>query len=176
MTEIPYLDAYWVIPDKLLAGAYPGGVDDETTRKKVQSLIHAGIDCIVDLTQPGDSFSSYAKTLTQEAEDFGVAVERINFPILDYDIPSVELMTRILDCIDDHLNRGKRVYVHCIGGIGRTGTTVACHLVRHGLNGHEALVQLQVLRQTTASWYRRSPESDLQVEFVLKWKNSESRE
>jgi protein-tyrosine phosphatase len=176
MTAIPYIDSYWVIPDKFLAGAYPGGPDEETTRKKVQSLINAGIDCVVDLTQPGDAFTTYAKTLTTEAADFGIEVERVSFPIPDYDIPTIALMKKVLDCIDDHLALGKRVYVHCIGGIGRTGTVVACHLVRHGLSGQEALVQLQVLRQQSASWYRRSPESDLQIEFVLHWENNESRE
>jgi predicted protein tyrosine phosphatase len=176
MSETPYIDTYWVIPGKFLAGAYPGGVDEETTRKKVQSLIHSGIDCIVDLTQPGDSFFPYAKTLAQEAADFGLAVERVNFPIPDYDIPTVQLMQKVLDHIDARLNEGKRVYVHCIGGIGRTGTAVACYLVRHGASGQQALVELQVLRQNAASWYRRSPESDLQIEFVMKWGTNESRE
>lgn len=169
MTAIPYLDSYWVIAEKFLAGAYPGGMDEETTRKKVQSLIHAGIDCVIDLTQPGDAFTTYAKILASEAADYGIEIERVNFPIPDYDIPSDELMQKVLDCIDDHLDRGKRVYIHCIGGIGRTGTAVACYLVRHGMSGQEALVQLQVLRQNSASWYRRSPESDLQIEFVVKW-------
>ncbi len=169
MSAIPYIDSYWVIPDKFLAGAYPGGTDEETTRQKLRSLIQAGIDLIVDLTCPGDAFFTYEKYLTSETADYEVKVERVNFPIPDYDIPTEELMTRILDHIDGALNDGKRVYVHCIGGIGRTGTTVACHLARHGLTGQQALVQLQVLRQASASWYRRSPESDLQIEFVLKW-------
>jgi predicted protein tyrosine phosphatase len=169
MTEIPYLDTYWVIPDKFLAGAYPGGGDEESTRKKVQSLIHAGIDSIVDLTQRGDSFSPYEKTLASECADFGVKVERVNFPIPDYDIPTELLMKKILDHIDEQLAMGKRVYLHCIGGIGRTGTVVACHLIRRGLTGTEALAELQNLRQNSASWYRRSPESDMQIRFVMEW-------
>jgi len=169
MSAIPYIDSYWVIPDKFLAGAYPGGTDEETTRQKLRSLIQASIDLIIDLTCPGDAFFTYEKYLASETVDYEVKVERVNFPIPDYDIPTVEVMTRILDRIDSALKDGKRVYVHCIGGIGRTGTTVACHLTRHGLTGQQALVQLQVLRQVSASWYRRSPESDLQIEFVLKW-------
>ena len=169
MSAIPYIDSYWVIPDKFLAGAYPGGIDEETTRQKLRSLIQVGIDVIIDLTCRGDSFFPYEKFVESEAADYQVKLERSSFPILDYDIPPVEQMTQILDCIDESLKQGKRVYVHCIGGIGRTGTTVACHLVRHGLTGQQALVQLQVLRQASASWYRRSPESDMQIEFVEKW-------
>lgn len=171
MTTIPYLDSYWVLPGRFLAGAYPGGIDEETTRKKLQSLIHAGIDCIIDLTCRGDSFFPYEKFIESEAADYQAKLERFNFPIPDYDIPSVEQMTQILDCIDDGLDQGKRVYIHCIGGIGRTGTTVACHLIRHGMTGQQALIQLQVLRQSSESWYRRSPESNLQIEFVMKWGN-----
>ncbi len=170
MTAIPYIDSYWVLPDRFLAGAYPGDYDTETARRKVQSLLHAGMDTLIDLTMPGDAFYTYASLLKSEAEDFGVQVERLNFPILDYDIPSVSQMVQILDAIDERLNQGKRVYIHCIGGIGRTGTTVGCYLVRHGLSGSEALLELEHLRREAASWWRRSPESDLQVEFVLNWK------
>jgi predicted protein tyrosine phosphatase len=173
MTTLPYLDCYWVIPDRFLAGAYPGGYDEETTRKMIQSLIHAGIDCIIDLTQPGDSFFPYADVLKEEMADFEVAIEWFNFPIPDFDVPSINLMKKILDMIDSQLIAGHNVYVHCIGGIGRTGTTVACRLVRHGLTGEEALAELQSLRQNSASWYRRSPESDGQIEFVRNWRNGQ---
>lgn len=169
MSTIPYIDSYWVLQDQFLAGAYPGGGDEETTRRKVRSLINDGITCIIDLTQPGDSFFFYQEALDKEAEDFSVKVEHINFPIPDYAIPTSALMTQILDTIDQRLARGERVYVHCIGGIGRTGTTVACYLIRHGLNGVEALMELENLRGDVASWWRRSPESDDQIQFVLKW-------
>jgi predicted protein tyrosine phosphatase len=172
MMTIPYLDAYWVIPGRFLAGNYPGDYDKEGTRKKVQSLIHTGINCVIDLTQPGDAFSSYDSILKEEAADYEVDVERFNFPIPDYDIPTVQTMKQILDLIDDRLAGEKNIYVHCVGGIGRTGTVVACHLVRHGLAGQQALVELQVLRQGTASWYRRSPESDMQIDFVLEWEKT----
>lgn len=169
MTAIPYLDSYWVSRDKLLAGAYPGGESEEATRRKVQSLLHAGIDCIIDLTQPGDSFFPYMKLLESECKDFGVQVERLNFPIPDFGAPAPGQMTQILNAIDQNLEKGKRVYIHCVGGIGRTGMTVACYLIRHGLDGSEALVELENLRKEAASWWRTSPESQEQVDFVLNW-------
>ena len=33
--------------------------------------------------------------------------------------------------------------MHCWGGVGRTGTTVGCWLVRHGRSGTEALAELR---------------------------------
>jgi protein-tyrosine phosphatase len=169
MPAVPYLDSYWVIQDRFLAGSYPGAVDDETASHKLQSLIHAGMNTIIDLTRPGDIFYTYKKLLEKEAAEYEQTIEYRNYPIADYDIPGIELMTLILDTIDQRLKAGQRVYVHCVGGIGRTGTVVGCYLVRHGLSGEEALIQLEFLRRDAASWWRRSPESDFQIEFVRKW-------
>ena len=49
--------------------------------------------------------------------------------------PGVGVMKRILDDVDEAIAGGGLTYVHCWGGIGRTGTVVGCWLVRHGLEG-----------------------------------------
>jgi hypothetical protein len=170
VTAIPFVDSYWVVPEKLLAGQYPGGQDDATTRRRVQSLIQAGITTIIDLTMPGDAYFTYYKVLPEEAREYETWVERVNFPILDYSVPTPERMKDILDLIDEKLAAGERVYVHCIGGRGRTGTVVGCYLVRHGASGEQALAQIEHLRKDTANWWKSSPESDAQVEFVKNWK------
>jgi protein-tyrosine phosphatase len=169
MPAIPYLDSYWVIQDQFLAGAYPGALDEESAIHRIQSLIHAGINTIIDLTRPEDTYYPYAKLLDKETQEFNIQIDQLNFPISDFDTPAVEVMTLILNTIDQRLEAGQRVYVHCVGGIGRTGTVVGCYLARHGLSGEEALIQLEYLRREAASWWRRSPESDYQIEFVRKW-------
>jgi protein-tyrosine phosphatase len=93
------------------------------------------------------------------------------FPIGDFGIPTPELMNSLLNAIDEGLQAGRKIYLHCWGGIGRTGTTVGCYLVRQGKTGAEALGQL-------ADWWRnvpksrhypRSPETSAQADFVRKW-------
>jgi protein-tyrosine phosphatase len=82
-------------------------------------------------------------------------------------------MKAILDHIDRAITYEKMVYVHCWGGIGRTGTVVGCYLVRHGLSGPEALERLQILRRETAKWWRSSPETDEQRAMILSWQIGE---
>ena len=40
-------------------------------------------------------------------------------------------MLAVLDAIDIALCEGHGVYIHCWGGVGRTGTVVGCWLKRH---------------------------------------------
>ena len=54
--------------------------------------------------------------------------------------------------------------------MGRTGTTIGCYLVRHGLSGEEALNKIDELRNNVAGNFRDSPETEEQKTFVLNWK------
>ena len=82
-------------------------------------------------------------------------------------------MLDTLDAIDEAIESGETVYVHCFGGIGRTGTVVGCYLVRHGMTGVEALDQIAQLRQGTPEGWQVSPETEEQREMVLSpWKVS----
>jgi protein-tyrosine phosphatase len=70
----------------------------------------------------------------------------LRLEIEDLGCPTRETMTRILDSIDASLAAGEVVYVHCLAGIGRTGTVIGCYLVRHGMSGDEALATVERLR------------------------------
>ncbi|MGZ9234849.1 MAG: protein-tyrosine phosphatase family protein, partial [Anaerolineales bacterium] len=102
---------------------------------------------------------------------YDVQVTHHRFPIGDFGLPTPELMNDLLDKIEEDLRSGHKIYVHCWGGIGRTGTTVGCYLVRQGKTAEEALNQLSVWwRGVPKSHYHpRSPETHQQVSFIRTW-------
>ena len=166
----PISESYWVQPGHLLAGEYPGQYEQELTRKRLDALIEAGFDIFIDLTQAGETFP-YAYLLEEEAAAYEVQATHYRFPIGDFGLPTPAQMNATLNQIEEFLETGHKIYLHCWGGIGRTGTTVGCYLVRQGRTAEEALNQLSVWwRGVPKSHYHpRSPETRQQVDFILHW-------
>jgi hypothetical protein len=59
-------------------------------------------------------------------------------------------MLEILDELDAALDEGRRVYLHCRAGIGRTNVVVGCWLARRGYTGEAALDRLNALWQSSS--------------------------
>jgi predicted protein tyrosine phosphatase len=167
----PIPESYWVEPDRFLAGEYPGSFAPETARRRMDAFLEAGITTFIDLTQSHE-LVPYEAILKEQAHAYGLTIKYQRLAICDYGTPSHKTMTNILNTIDDALVSGQKVYVHCWGGVGRTGTTVGCYLVRRGRTGEQALGQI-------AEWWQnipkhvthlRSPETDKQREFIRNWR------
>ena len=172
----PHDSCYWVT-NSFLAGEYPThrSNEEEKTRQKLRNYLKCGITYFVDLTQPGEK-PTYETLVQEEASklnmDNSVVVKRFGIP--DFGVPdSPAVMKDILDDIDKAIDeQNHKVYVHCRGGIGRTGTTVGCYLARHGYTGEDALTEVNRLFQNSdrslESYY--SPETRDQMNFVRNWK------
>ena len=166
------MNTYWVVPGRFAAGEYPGALNRRDAAYKLRTLLNAGIGRFVDLTEPNEGLLPYAETGADEASQLGAAFEHVRHSIVDLHVPqSAHEMTAILDDIDEAMAGGKAVYVHCWGGVGRTGTVVGCWLVRHGLTGDEALNQIAEWWKGMEKAYRipRSPEMPRQREYVRNW-------
>ena len=173
----PIPESYWVIPGQFLAGEYPGtAYFPELTRKRLGSFLLAGFNTFIDLTSPGEN-EPYDTILREEARYHNLAVQYAQLPVDDFGLPSPLEMKTTLDAIDAALLAGRKLYVHCYGGIGRTGTTVGCYLVRHGLDGQQALAQLAAWWQAVpkSRRYPHSPETSQQEQFVREWADHEKR-
>ena len=161
--ERPIENCYWVLPGKLLAGEYPRNKDESSSRPKLAALSKVGVNVFVDLTEAGE--------LAPYADKVPAATHR-RFPIRDVSVPSSrELTTTILDALDEHVDSGDLVYVHCWGGVGRTGVIVGCWLARHCGSGQQALDRLAELWRTCPKSAHKpeSPETQEQTDYIRNW-------
>lgn len=179
-SPVPYPRSYWVIPGLLLAGEYPGAPEPNAARQKLGGLIDVGIRQIINLMEAHETdhdgllFDSYEEMLAELAGKKGVEVGVRRFPVVDRRYPTPETMAEILDFIDEQIENRIPVYVHCWGGIGRTGTVVGCFLIRHGLaRGENVLDKIAGLRVRDPERHRVSPETPIQREFLRRWHKHE---
>jgi hypothetical protein len=178
--KVPFDQAYWVVPDRLMAGYYPGSVHRQDAHPKLSALLECGIRHFISLMKD-DEIIWYGKPVVPyEAQvrslgrglDGEATFDRM--PIKDMSIPTRIEMARILDRIDHNTRNDRPVYLHCLGGVGRTGTVVGCYLARHGYASGQKILQLiQHLRQNTATHDRLSPETRNQIDLVRSWVQGE---
>lgn len=166
----PNANTYW-LHEHLLAGEYPGASDESEARVKSRAYLDAGVDFFVDLTRPGE-LRFYDDLLRNETAGRGAQGEYRRLAIADMGVPRPQAMVTTLDTMDQAVSAGRTVYVHCWGGVGRTGTVVGCYLVRHGHTGDGALAEIARIWPSMgkSAWHWRSPETMEQIRFVRDWR------
>ena len=152
----------------IYAGEYPGDKYGEKATEKLKHMHHFGIRHFIDLTEEGE-LAPYSHLLPSDTT-------YTRFPIRDCGAPkSIESVQRLLLRIEELKKMDGYVYVHCWGGVGRTGTIVACYLSQ---NWEEPDLNhtLEVLRRNFSempkSAYRKTPETKEQIDFIEQFINS----
>lgn len=135
---------------RLLCGAVP----PEPFEESIEALTRAGVQAVVCLLEdrelPAGLLHSY-----QEA-----GLDVVRFPIPDFCAPeAAPAFGHLLIDLLGRLARGQGVFVHCRGGIGRTGTVLACLLKTVG----EGSDPVEIAR---AIYIRGALESPEQRRFV----------
>jgi ADP-ribosylglycohydrolase/protein-tyrosine phosphatase len=163
----PVPNSYWVEPGRLLAGEYPGPTRGDA-QGRIQALLQAGITSFIDLTGEGE-----LPPYNLDFDRLGARnVVHRRFPIVDHGLPdSPQTLADVAAAIEADLAAGRRVYVHCRAGIGRTGMAVGCYLISQGLDGSAALDKLQRLWQrcSRARSWPNVPETPEQVQYLRSW-------
>jgi atypical dual specificity phosphatase len=133
----------WVRKPYLAASSLPGSPEELTW------LRQQGIDIVLTLTE----YPMPRKWI----DDSGLM--NVHIPIPDMGIPTNQETEKALSTIEKAKHGQMGVLVHCMAGKGRTGTILACQLVREGLSAEEAI---NVIRMTRPG----SIETDHQARYV----------
>lgn len=161
---------HYLVQEGLFAGEYPGSFAKEITADRLEELIAKGVRSFIDLTTPVDRLDPYEPAF---AEFETLELRRFAHEIPDMIIPSSPAVMRgILDRIRTELEAGRDCYVHCWGGIGRTGTVIGCWLRENGLSDREALDEVQpryFQGMEKSSRHPKSPQTPEQHRYVRNW-------
>jgi hypothetical protein len=176
----PFDRSYWVVPGLFCAGFYPGDREPSRLREKLESLLGSGIRHVISLMEANEEdfcrrkFDPYEGTLLTMAQERGIEVTMCNYPVSDMGVPDSAVMKAILDDIDGALEHGRPVYLHCWGGLGRTGTVVGCWLARHGIARKKGVIrEIARLRKGSANGDIDSPQADSQFRMVMEWRKGD---
>ena len=159
------LHAWWVEPGAVLAGEYPGDRQRHLAAQKVNLLVDHGVRSFVDLTDADDGLAPYAAVIDEVAAARGLDLRRHHVPIPDLGVVEADMYDTTVATIREEEQRGV-VYIHCWGGVGRTGTVVGCLLVDAGLAPDDVGARLADLRIGTRKADRPCPETDAQLAVV----------
>ena len=151
------------VEDRIYAGEYPVSEWDQGVRmSQLRLFTDFGITDFLDLTPTGE-MPPYEQFLPS-------GVRRHTFPIPNWGVPeSVGAVCGLFDRVSAMLEErpGMNLYIHCHGGVGRTGTIVACWYIYRGMDFDAALAQMRRRFATNPrSAWSHAPENQLQLDFI----------
>jgi atypical dual specificity phosphatase len=120
----------WIDRPHLAALARPDGPDD------YRWLREQGIQLLIVLTE----FPPHRPWL----DDAGLLA--LHVPVPDFHAPTPEQMDQCVGAIHRAREQGLGVGVHCMAGLGRTGTILAAYFVSAGMSASEAIARVRTLR------------------------------
>ena len=136
----------WLLENKLAGSAIPTSTDE------IQWIIEQGIKSIVTVREePLDD---------QWIKD----VKYLHIMSNDMSVPEFADLVSAIDFIHRRITNDEPVMVHCLAGMGRTGTILACYLVKHQkMSADEAI---QKVREERSGSIQSFPQEEIIFQFA----------
>eukprot|EP00904_Undaria_pinnatifida_P008558 jgi/Undpi1/4832/HiC_scaffold_19.g08185.m1 len=169
----PTMESNWVLPGRLLVGAYPASMNDSHHAHLLCTILLQGVTTFVclqqeyrsegvteDMWRSGEALRPYfqdALQLLRKLRDIKAADPRgmpeicapqdtdfVHFPIVDCNVADDTKVLHLAAKLAARVARGEVLYLHCWGGHGRTGTVVSIMLhLMYGLSADVAMERCQ---------------------------------
>jgi hypothetical protein len=95
--------------------------------------------------QPGEHWDAVIDLDCSAPPLEGVALYA-HWPIEDGPAPEIVVLVALADLVNDLRRGGKRILIHCAGGVNRSGLLAAAALIRNGMAAVEAIETVRARR------------------------------
>jgi len=133
LTELPF-----DFPGRVFRSSMPFGPFDRQG-SHWQAYQEQGVELVVVLTEPQEFLVYAGRDLPEFYRSRGLEVIQVSIP--DHGLPpDPERFQEVLTRVEQAGEEGRNIAVHCLAGIGRTGTFLACLAAGNlSLSGAEAV-------------------------------------
>lgn len=152
----------WYVTDPASSGNYSNNVD---------LLIKTNRDVFINLTTSAErqGFYDYIPRVKSQIPD----AMFLSFEIPDCGIPQdLTSFTKFILELKGLFDQGKKLFIHCRGGHGRSGLVTACLLISMNWTAENALFEVK-MSHLSRMYYPEypCPQTEEQVEFVKNFEN-----
>lgn len=120
-------------------------------------------DILISLCEAFEYHTACIPKIQEKCEEKSII--NVRFPIVDGSIPKNDEINdykNLAISLKEKSEQGCNIVIHCMGGIGRTGTLAACILVLFGHTNEKAI-------ELTRKYRKGAIENKVQEEFVAKF-------
>lgn len=158
------LDFLQGIPEQIGMTILPGRKDrGRDLKRDIESIKSNGVGSVLSLLTEDELDFYGIPNLTNEFENEGLHSKHVS--IVDQGIPTEDELQEIISWMNYRIGNNDKVLVHCVGGLGRTGTIVAAYLKKyHKLSSDGSIEMVRKSRSP------RAIETKVQEEMVKRFK------